>query len=192
MLGGVPDADHDAAMRIGDLVIRPWCVEDAEVLAEAIADSTEHLRPWMPWIDTEPLPLAERRALVRRWSAEAGPQGDNLFGMFLAGTVVGGCGVHHRSGPGIREIGYWVRRGHTRQGLATAAAGALTTFAFAIPGVDRVEIRHDKANVASAGVPRRLGYTYMGESADPVDAPGEVGINCRWQMTALAWQDRPQ
>jgi RimJ/RimL family protein N-acetyltransferase len=45
-----------------------------------------------------------------------------------------------------------------RHGYATSAAGALTGVALSLPGVTRVEIRCDVANLASASVPRRLGY----------------------------------
>ncbi len=153
-----------------------------------MGDSLEHLRPWMPWIVAEPLPLDERREMLRRWSRQTAAEEDHMFGMFLDDVVVGGCGLHNRIGPGVREIGYWVRRGYTRRGFASAAAGALTTHAFSIEGIGRVEIHHDKANMASAGVPRRLGYTLAGESTDNIEAPAETGIRCRWQMTASAWE----
>lgn len=45
-----------------------------------------------------------------------------------------------RIGPGGLETGYWVHQAHTRRGLATAAAAALTDAALALPGIDRVEI----------------------------------------------------
>jgi ribosomal-protein-serine acetyltransferase len=179
-----------AEMRVGDVVIRSWRVDDAEALDAAVGDSLEHLRPWMPWIVSEPLPLPERRAMLRRWSTQSGPDEDHLFGIFHDDVVVGGCGLHNRIGPGVREIGYWVRRGWVRRGIATRAAGELTSYGLAMHRVARVEIHHDKANVASAGVPRRLGYTFAGESAERIDAPGESGINCRWQMTLAAWEAR--
>jgi len=44
------------------------------------------------------------------------------------------------------------------QGLATEATAALTRVAFAVAGVDRVEVRVDPANTASLAVPRKLGF----------------------------------
>ena len=67
-----------------------------------------------------------------------------------------------RIGPGGLEIGYWVHHAYTRRGLATAAAAALVEQAFRLPGVDRLEIVHDELNVASGGVPRKLGFTEVG------------------------------
>jgi RimJ/RimL family protein N-acetyltransferase len=57
------------------------------------------------------------------------------------------------------EIGYWIHAGFLRRGLATRVSCLLTDAAFTVAGIERVEIHHDKANVASAGVPRRLGFT---------------------------------
>ena len=91
------------------------------------------------------------------------------------------------AGPGVLEIGYWVHAGHTRKGFATEIASALTTAAFTVPDIDRVEIHHDKANIASSGIPRRLGFTFADESPNSVLAPGEVGIDCRWMIEREQW-----
>lgn len=50
-----------------------------------------------------------------------------------------------------------------------------------------MEIHHDKANTASAGIPRQLGFTLVDEIADEAESPGEIGIECRWVMTRSAW-----
>jgi hypothetical protein len=46
---------------------------------------------------------------------------------------------------------------------ATDAVAALTGAAFGLPGIDRVEIYHDAANVASGRIPAQLGYARLGE-----------------------------
>jgi RimJ/RimL family protein N-acetyltransferase len=74
-----------------------------------------------------------------------------------------------------------------RRGIATAAARLLTDTAFALPGVEYVEIHHDRANAASRAVPRRLGYELVGERPDPREAPAEVGIDCTWRIARAAW-----
>jgi RimJ/RimL family protein N-acetyltransferase len=80
-------------------------------------------------------------------------------------SVVGGCGLHRRRAECL-EIGYWVGSDRHRRGYATAAAQCLTDSGFAcVDGVARIEIRMDRANVASAGVPAKLGYELAGEAA---------------------------
>jgi ribosomal-protein-serine acetyltransferase len=85
----------------------------------------------------------------------------------------------------VLEIGYWVHRDHTGRGLATDASAALCAAAFALPGIDRVVIRHDAANAASAAVPRKLGFTEVsrGPVEDEGRAPGESGISVMWQLS---------
>jgi RimJ/RimL family protein N-acetyltransferase len=92
--------------------------------------------------------IAERERMAQ------GP-GALSLGMFIGERIAGGCSL--AIGPdadGVARIGYWlypVFRGH---GLATRAARMLTEAALAISDVDAVEIRHDEADPASAGVGR--------------------------------------
>lgn len=70
---------------------------------------------------------------------------------------------------------------------ATSAARALTDHAFATPGVDRVEIKHDAANVASAGVPARLGFRRVGGEPREPKAPAKTGVHVVWRVTREEW-----
>ena len=174
----------------GSLTIRSWHEADAEGLSEAIAASIDHLHPFLPWVAAEPLSLAERRAQIARWTAEADAGGDEVVGLFLDHRVVGGSGLHRRIGPGGLEIGYWVHVDFTRRGIASAASRALTAYAFAMPDIDRVEIHHDAGNIASEGVPRGLGFRLVGEQAQDAKAPAETGVHRIWRVTRAEWTTR--
>jgi len=88
---------------------------------------------------------------------------------------VAGAGFHPRAGEGGIEIGYWVHVDHLRQGYATEAAGALTRVAFEIARLRWVEIRCASKNVASAGIPKKLGFAHEATLADRLAlASGEV------------------
>jgi RimJ/RimL family protein N-acetyltransferase len=171
-----------------EIVLRRWRPSDAEALAQAVAESAEHLRPWMPWIAHEPLALAARRDLIARWGEEWAAGGDLYQGVFSQGRIAGGCGLHHRIGLGGLEIGYWIHPAFTRRGLATACARLLTDAGFTVPGIQHVEIHHDRANEASAGIPRKLGFTFVAEVPDEISAPAEVGIECVWRMDEVTWR----
>jgi RimJ/RimL family protein N-acetyltransferase len=144
------------------LVIRCWSPEDAPRTKKAEDESREHLRPFMIWADRAPETLTEivdKLRLFRSWF-DAGE--DFLFGAFdrQTGEVLGGTGLHPRVGKGGIEIGYWIHAAHVRKGLATEMAGALTRVAFEIGRMRWVEIRCATKNVASAGIPPRLGFTH--------------------------------
>jgi len=172
------------------LVLRTWRTQDAEALGIAITESLDHLRPWMPWAAAEPLAIEARRKLIRGWDVDWRAGRDVVFGVFLDGTVIGGTGLHHRIGPNGIEIGYWIHVDHIRRGYASEVSAALTDLAFTVDGIERVEIHHDRANVASAGVPRALGYAFVCEAPDTVDAPGEEGVDCTWAVTREQWPAR--
>jgi RimJ/RimL family protein N-acetyltransferase len=178
--GGTPHPPEE--MQVGELLLRRMRAEDAGVLAAAVGDSLDHLRPWMPWATPE---AADHRTQLARISEagdmwEAGT--DYIYSVFLASdmTLVGTIGMHRRIGDGGIEIGYWIGAGYTRRGYATATAGALTSVAAGLPGVSRVEIHCDEANVASAGIPRKLGYRLDRIDTLEPEAPGERGRRMIW------------
>jgi RimJ/RimL family protein N-acetyltransferase len=177
---------------LGDDVVhlRRWVIDDTEALGRVVTVSLEHLRPWMPWIASEPLSLAERRELIAGWERNWAKGGDVLLGVFMAAEIVGSGGLHRRIAPDGLEIGYWIHPGHVRRGLASRTAALLTTLGLSAPGITHIEIHHDQANVASAGVARKLGFALIAEEADVPEAPGEVGVEWRWRMEAEAWQSR--
>ena len=166
----------------GGLLLRRWRADDAETLARVAAENDEHLRPWMPWMGEEPLALSERVALMSQWDEEWEAGGDAYLGVFRRERVAGSCGLHRRIGPGGLELGYWIAKDYLREGLATAVAEALTETALSQPGVDRVEIHHDRANQASAQIPRKLGYALIEERPSTPRAPAESGIEVIWRL----------
>lgn len=103
-----------------------------------------------------------------------------LYALVVDGELVGTMGLHARVGVGGLEIGYWVRSDYTGRGIAGACAGALTSAALALPGISRVEIHCDEANLRSAAIPRRLGYRLDHIEAVEVTAPGETGRRMIW------------
>ena len=199
-------------IELGSLILRRLSTDDASLVSEAATESLEHLRPWMPWATPDAVTV---EAQSRRLSGVAGswtPRSGYEFGVFrrdesargrddpasdalgpadppssAEGTLVAMCGLHRRIGRGALEIGYWVRVGHTHQGIATACAAALTTVGFGLQGVERIEIHCDAANVASARVPARLGYRLDTVVEHEPEAPGEVGRRMVWLVHRRAW-----
>ena len=169
---------------MGEVTLRPWGDDDVDAMSRAIAESLDHIQPWMPWAAAEPLPRADRVRLVAEFTRQWEAGESFVYGIFVGDLPIGGTGLHPRVGADGMEIGYWVHPEWTGRGIATAAAGALTEVAFALPGIRRVEIHHDKANVASRRIPEKLGFTLVAEVPDPPAAPAEIGIECQWRKTA--------
>ncbi|MFE3279929.1 GNAT family N-acetyltransferase [Nocardia sp. NPDC059239] len=166
---------------LGDLLIRRWQPEDLMARFEAITTSFEHLHPWMHWL-AEPTTLEQQRAFGEN-VAQGWPSADRGFdyGIFGSdGTVLGAIGVHDRLGPSVLEIGYWCHAEHTGRGVMTRSADALTRIAIALPGIDRLEIHCDAANLRSAAVAHRLGYRLDRIAPREKRAPAESGRGMYW------------
>ncbi len=172
-----PPAEISAA----PVILRRSSRADTDALVEAVNASLEHLRPWMLWAQVAATTESIGSFLAgadASWDARTEFQ--YLITEAGSPTILGCCGLHARLGIGALEIGYWVHVGHVRRGLASTAAGALTSAGLRLPGMSRMEIHCDAANRASAGVPRRLGYRLDRIENRPPTAPGETGALLIW------------
>jgi RimJ/RimL family protein N-acetyltransferase len=138
---------------------------DERALVAAISESEQHLSAWMDWL-TEPYDAAStaRFVVVAQVAWDAGLE--YAFVLRCDGVVVGAAAAERKAAD-LVEIGYWVRVGWTGRGIATAAAAALTRAALELPGVERVQIWHDEANVASGRVPEKLGFRQVERRTTP-------------------------
>ena len=109
------------------------------------------------------------------------------YAMLVDETIAGSIGLMARIGPGGLEIGYWVHQAYTRRGLATAGSAALVEQAFALPGIERVQIVHDELNFRG-GVPRKLGFTEIGRRPLDHQPLGGTGIGVVWELTRAEWR----
>ena len=173
--------EPDEVITCGQVTLRRYREDDLDALLQAVTESLDHLRPWMPWAaNYTRQSAAEFLAKSERdWAAGS----EYNYAIITGGVLAGGCSLMTRIGPGGLEIGYWVHRDWTRRGLATAASAALVEQAFRLPGVDRVEIIHDELNVASGRVPRKLGFTEVGRRPLDFRPPAGSGTGVVWCLT---------
>lgn len=176
-----PGVGPPQRIEVDELLLRRWLPEDVRPRLEAINASFDLIHPWMDWLP-EPATLDSQRAFGREtdesWPSAAGAFNYGVFD--AAGSVLGAIGLHDRLGPGAVEIGYWCHAAHTGRGVITRSAAILTRIALALPGVDRVEIHCDEANVRSAAVARRLGYRLDRIEPREKRAPAESGRGMYW------------
>ena len=168
----------------GPVTLRRYREDDLDALFEAVTESLDHLRPWLPWAADYSRESAEE--FLARSVADWDSGTAYNYAIMADGVLAGGIGLMARIGPGGLEIGYWVHRAYTRRGLATAASAALVEQAFRLPGVERVEIVHDALNVASGGIPRKLGFTEVERRPLDLRPPEGTGVGVVWRLTKPA------
>jgi len=146
------------------LVVRCYQPSDARLLAESVSESIEHLKPWMPWAHDEPEPFVEKEKRLVRFRGMFDLSENYVYGIFNKeeSKLIGGTGLHPRLGNNELEIGYWIHKDYVRRGLVTESTAALIKVAFEIIHIHRIEIHCDPVNIASASVPRKLGFTHEG------------------------------
>ncbi|ETW92334.1 MAG: acetyltransferase [Candidatus Entotheonella gemina] len=176
------------------LVLRCWTPADAPLVQTAIAESLEHLRAWLPWALYEPETLENKIARLRQYRGDFDLDRDYVYGILNRDEtrVLGSTGLHTRLGRGVREIGYWIHKDHVNQGLATEVSAALTQVAMVIDQVQRVEIHCDPHNVASASVPRKLGFTHEATLRHRAVTPaGKLRDTMVWTLLAAEYPGSP-
>ena len=178
----------------GEIVLKRLAPEHIDEMVAAAVASFDELHQWMAWAEDVPT-----RADVADFTRAAQSLfDDNVTWAFAmievsSGELVGSCDVRVESDTSCVEIGYWVRSDRTRRGYASAAAKAPTDAAFCCLDVDRVTIRMDQGNVASAMVPPRIGYRLLSEEARKIETPRHTGkgwCGCATEIRELLTQCR--
>lgn len=143
------------------LIIRTPRIGDGQAVNDAVRESHENLKPWMPWATTIQA-VEETEERVRQGAVRWILREDLWMLLFRKsdGLYVGGSGLHRIdwSVPAF-EIGYWVRTSLEGKGYISEAVTGITNFGFGVLGGERIEICCDTRNTRSANVAKRAGYT---------------------------------
>ena len=171
------------------LVLRSAAPEEWASVQRAEEESREHLRRYMPWADREgPEPPHEVVAKLRLFRGRLDRAEDLIWTAYEKGAIVGSVGLHNRCGVGGLEIGYWVHSAHVRRGLAVEMASAMTRVIFEHEHMRWAEIRCAGTNLASQGVPAKIGYTREAVLKDRLVLPsGAIEDSVVYSMFATAY-----
>jgi len=146
------------------LVIRAPRYGEGAAMNEAIRESLDRLKPWMPWAAEMPS-VEDSEANLREARLRFLRREDLRLQLHRkdTGEFAGGSGLHRINWEARKfEIGYWVRTSCLRQGYVREAVNAITEFAIRELEANRIEIRCDGRNAASAGVAKSCGFTLEG------------------------------
>ena len=162
------------------LLMRAPRAGDGAALNDAMVESLESLKPWMPWAQKMPTP-EESELTCRQIALRFAQRSDLTLYMFergaegACGGLVGGTGLHRMDWNVPRfEIGYWCRPSMQGRGLVTEAVQTLARFAFDALRARRVEVRMSSINTKSRAVAERCGFTLEGVlRQDSLDVNGQ-------------------
>lgn len=161
----------------GLVVLKRWDPAMADEATAAVRESLPELAPFLSWA-TDAYDVAATRTFIESSAANWAEGTEFNYAIFTtAGDLAGGIGLMTRMGPDVLEIGYWTRTAHAGRGYMTAAVEAISRVALTRPGIERVAIRHDVTNGASAAVATKAGFAETGRIEKEPEAPGETGTD---------------
>lgn len=183
--------DFPSSFETERLLVRAALPGDGPAINQAIRESINELRPWMPWAQKMPTP-EESEAFARRSHVDFITRASFIMFFFAkhTETLLGGSGLRPQNWavPSF-EIGYWIRTSQSGKGLVTEAVRGLTGFAFEHLRARRLEIRCDPRNGRSASVAIRAGYRNEGTLRQQGLSPdGEIRDTTVYAMLSEDWQ----
>jgi ribosomal-protein-serine acetyltransferase len=164
--------------------LEPWQAE--EFLAH-IDRARPNVDPWIPWA-TLTTDLASARATLQRYADKQAADTARIYGIWLAGTLVGGVMfVSFDAAGGTAEIGCWLESAGEGRGLVNLAMRQLIGWAFEQRGLHRIEWRNTKANTRSAAAAKRLGMSLEGVLREAYLYQGVRHDEEVWALLATEW-----
>lgn len=176
------------------IIVRPHRLDDDQPMWEALEESRDELRPWLPFADQT---REQNRDYLSR--TVAGWHTREVMGMAIEDRdtrrFLGNIGLMVRGwNIGSFEIGYWLRTSAAGHGYMSEAVRLVTDFAFDHLNANRVMIRCDAENARSAAVPTGLGFTLEGRLRQEFATPdGHIADTFVFSMIRddHRWPERP-
>jgi len=146
------------------ITLRPFRMEDAVQLHEAVRESLAELKPWMSWAHDE-YSIDEVNGFIKMNRASWEERTQYGFAIIDAntGAMLGSCGLNHLHPVyHLCNLGYWVRTSRHGEGLAGRAALLAARYGFEHCSIIRAEIVMAAGNEKSRRVAEKIGAHYEG------------------------------
>lgn len=139
--------------------MRPYRKSDADELYNAVRGSLAELLPWV-YFAYEDYTLKETRKWLKTHPKNRKKGIEYNFAIFdeKDGTFLGGCWLSRVDYVNkLADLGYWIRKGYTGRGAATAATLLLAKWGFKELKLNRIEILVATGNKPSLRVAEKVG-----------------------------------
>lgn len=136
----------------------------AKNMFEVIDKNRAHLASWMEWEKFTKKIEDTYRYLIEKEKEEN--EGKKLeYGIYVNKEYVGKIGIFDIDQKNkLAEIGYWISKDFTKKGYMTEAVKLLEKEFFENFKLNRIQIKCDEKNLASAGVVKKCGYILEGKN----------------------------
>lgn len=154
-----PDLMKHPELTDGFITLRRYTKKDADELFAAVRESLADMKPWLPFVHDD-YSIKETRDWLKQRPREWKTSASFDFAITDAGdgTLLGGCGLNNIDKANrLANLGYWVRAGRGRQGIAPAATRLLAEWGLKKMKLKRIEILVAIDNQKSIRVAEKTG-----------------------------------
>jgi ribosomal-protein-serine acetyltransferase len=146
----------------GFTTLRPLAEEDAADLFALVDRNRQHLRTWLPWLDSSR--RVEDTQAFLALAVERGRAGRGMVWTIAHSNIMCGVAGFNWIEPFNRvcEIGYWLDADYQGRGIVTRSVYRLIRHAYEDLQLNRITIPVAVENKRSRAVPERLGFRAEG------------------------------
>jgi ribosomal-protein-serine acetyltransferase len=157
-------------------------------LFQLIEENREHLREWMPWVDSMTSPF-QIETVIPVWLNQFAENSGLNVGILYRGELVGSLGLHQIDWyNSMASIGYYLAKKAEGHGIITRSVKALLNYCFFQLGLNRIEIRCGVKNIKSRAIPERLRFVREGTVRDGEQLNGHFHNLIIYSMLAREWK----
>lgn len=148
-------------MKVSDgIELKLLSLEHRDELFRLVDTNREHLREWLPWLDTN-RSTNDTEAFIESVTAQHNSGKGPQYAVFHDTNMCGVCGFHPMDMSNrIGAIGYWLCKRYSGHGIMTKAVQMLVEVGFREYHLNRIEIACATANRRSRAIPERLGFQF--------------------------------
>jgi ribosomal-protein-alanine N-acetyltransferase len=170
---------------LGDCVLRPWHVNDADAVVEAYSE------PAIQFWHVRSMTADEARAWIEAWPSRWKEETGSGWAIATRSAVLGQISFRRLNLlDGIGEVSYWVAAAARGRRLAPRALCTLSAWAFDELSLHRIELFHSTMNPASCRVAGRANYGLEGtKRGEALHADGWHDMHFHARLTGDARPD---
>ena len=149
-------------LKDNNIELIPVRLEDIDVLYSLTEKNREHLRIWLPWVESTKS-AEDTKGFVEMAMRQHADKSGIHFGIWYENQLLGVVGYHYINYANKKaSIGYWLDKDFQGKGIMTTAANLVIKYGFEALDIHRVEIMCAVENEASNAVALRLGFEKEG------------------------------
>lgn len=171
-----------------DLELREIDVHQYKTLYNLVIENKEYLGAFLPWVHFISIP-EEYMETLEEWKKGNEETSMLTLGIYHFDRLIGLCGFNtiNRMNKSA-EIGYWLSKDATRQGIMTACVHKLMAFGYDILGLNRITIIVDIENKQSYKIPERLMFTKECQMKEYFFRDNQFFDGYLYRMTKEEWE----